>query len=81
MEAKLIIIYSASHYGWEQMAEEYQWLDFESFIERIKILFSDIVCEEPTVEEIEGEVQNETSRYILTWEDGMDECVRIYEKL
>lgn len=78
--AKLIAIYTASEDFWEQLSDEYQYFDLDSFVERVKILHPEIIREDEA-EEIEGEIQNETMRYILTWEDGMGECVRIYEKV
>ena len=77
---KLIAIYDASDEFWEQLSDEYQNLDLCSFVARVKILHPEIIREDEA-EEIEGEIQNEDECYILTWEDGMDECVRIYEKI
>ena len=76
--AKLIAIFDSSDDFWEQLADDYQYFDFESFVSRVKN-HPDALrdCE---AEEIEGEIQNENERYILTWEDGMNEVVRIYEK-
>ena len=75
---KLIAIYDAFDEFWEQLGDDYQYFDFDSFVARVKNYPKALRDEE--VEEIEGEIQNENERYILTWEDGMDECVRIYEK-
>ena len=76
---KLIAIYDASKGYWEQLADDYQNFDFDSFVARVLNYGSAVRDEE--VDEIEGEIQNENERFILTWEDGMDECVRIYEKI
>ena len=75
---KLIAIYDASKEFWEQLADDYQHFDFDSFVARVLDYGS--VARDEEVDEIEGEIQNENERYILTWEDGMDECVRIYQK-
>ena len=81
MEAKKLAIITQSDEKWEQLADEYQNFDLESFVERARIIAPHIFYDEPETEEIEGEIQNENERYILTWEDGMDECMRIYEKI
>ena len=75
---KLIAFYDASKGFWEQLADDYQYFDLDSFVARV-LDYGSVVRDEE-VEEIEGEIQNENERYILTWEDGMDECVRIYQK-
>jgi hypothetical protein len=75
---KLIAVYDASKGFWEQLADDYQYFDFDSFVARV-LDYGSVVRDEE-VEEIEGEIQNENEHYILTWEDGMDECVRIYQK-
>lgn len=76
---KLIAIYFASDNCYEPLTNEYLNLDLDSFVERAKILYPEIIREDE-IEETEGEIQNENEHYILTWEDGMDECVRIYQK-
>ena len=81
MEAKKLAIITQSDEKWEPLADEYQNFDLDSFVERAKIIAPHIFYDEPETEEIEGEIQNENERYILTWEDGMDECMRIYEKI
>ena len=77
---KLIAIYFAGDECYEPLTNEYQNLDLESFVARVKILYPEMIREDE-IDEIEGEIQNENEHYILTWEDGMDECVRIYEKV
>ena len=81
MEAKRLSIISKSDECWDQLADEYQNLDLDSFVARARIIAPHIFCEEPWVEEIEGEIQTENENYILTWEDGMDEVMWIYQKL
>lgn len=77
---KLIAIYFKSDECYERLTDEYQNFDLDSFVARVKFLFPEIIREDD-VEEIEGEIQNENERYILTWEDAIEECVRIYEKM
>lgn len=77
--AKLIAIYSKSDDCYETLTNEYQNFDLDSFVERAKILYPTIFRDDE-VSEVEGEIQNENERYILTWEDAIEECVRIYEK-
>jgi hypothetical protein len=81
MEAKRLAYVEKSADCWEWLAEEYQNFDLDSFVARARNIAPHIFYKEPYVEEIEGEIQNENERYILTWEDGMDECMRIYEKI
>ena len=80
MNIKLIAIYDAFDEFWERLADEYQNFDLDSFVARVKVLCPQIIREDEA-DEIEGEIQNENERYILTWEDSMDEVVRIYEKI
>ena len=82
MKAKrLAFIMKSYHDAWERLADEYQNFDLDCFVERARIIAPDIFYEEPEIEEIEGEIQSEDGKYILTWEDGMDECMWIYEKI
>ena len=80
MKAKLLAIMERSHDLWEQLANDYQVFDLDSYIERARILAPDVFLENPETEEIEGEIQDENNDHIITWEDGMDEIVRIYQK-
>ena len=80
MEAKLLAIMVKSHDLWESLACDYQVFDLDSYIARARIVAPDIFLKNPEIEEIEGEIQDSDDNYILTWEDGMDECVRIYQK-
>lgn len=80
MKAKLLAIMERSHDLWEQLANDYQVFDLDSYIERARILAPDVFLENPETEEIEGEIQDENNEHIITWEDGMDEIVRIYQK-
>ena len=80
MKLKLIAIYDEFDKFFEQLSDEYQNFDLDSFIDRVRILYPDLIREDEA-DEIEGEIQNENERYILTWEDSMDEVVRIYEKI
>ena len=82
MKAKRIAFVEQSDNAWERLADEYQNLDLDSFVARAKIIAPHIFFESPEIEEvIEDEIQNQNDNYILTWEDGMGECTKIYEKL
>lgn len=82
MKARLLAVHSEFDASYEQMSEEYQNLDLDSFVARAKIIAPHIFFESPEIEEvIEDEIQNQNDNYILTWEDGMGECTKIYEKL
>lgn len=66
---------------WEQLADEYQNIDLDSWVARARIIAPTAFYAEPIKEDVEGEIQCESENYILTWEDGICECVRIYEKV
>lgn len=80
MKAKLLAIMTKSHDLWENLANDYQVFDLDSYVERARILAPDVFFDEPQSEEIDGEVMDENENYILTWEDGIGECERIYQK-
>ena len=82
MKAKrLATIMTSYNDNWEKLSDEYQYFDLDSFVARARIIAPEIFYESPEIEEIEGEVQDENEHYILTWEDGMDEVMWIYEKI
>lgn len=82
MKAKLLATVSEFHDCWQQLADEYQNLDLDSFVSRAKIIAPEVFLENPEIEEvIEDEIQNQNDNHILTWEDGMGEAVRIYQKI
>ena len=81
MEARLLAVMVKSHDLWESLACDYQVFDLDSYIARARIVAPDIFFENPQTEEIEGDIQDENDKNIITWEDGMDETVRIYEKI
>ena len=79
-KAKRIAFYDESDDCYDTLTNEYQNFDLDSFVARVKVLHPEIIRDDEA-EEIEGEIQDENDRYILTWEDSMCECVRIYEKV
>lgn len=81
MKAKLLAVLSEFDASYEQVSEEYQNLDLDSFVARAKIIAPHVFLESPYDEEIEDEIQNENENYILTYDDGCGECVRIYQKI
>ena len=81
MKAKLLATFSEFDDCWQTLADEYQKTDLDSFVGRAKEIVPHIFSESPQVEEIEDEIQNENENYILTYDDGCGECVRIYQKL
>ena len=81
MKAKLLAVMVRSHDMWEQLANDYQVFDLESYIERARILAPEVFLENPDAEEIEGDIQDMNNDHIITWEDGIDETVRIYETI
>ena len=82
MKAKLIAKFFDYDDCWEKLAEEYQYFDLDSFVSRAKIIAPEVFLENPEIEEvIEYEIQNQNDNHILTWEDGMGEAVRIYQKI
>lgn len=78
---KLYIIIDNSDECWETLADVYQSIGLGGMVRRAEIEFPEI-CIIPAldVEQIDGEVQDESDTYITTWEDGMDEVLRVYIK-
>ena len=81
MKAKRLAYVEKSDNSWEQLAEEYQNLDLDSFIARARIIDPSIFYPEPWEDEVDGEIVDENERYILSWDDGIDEQMWIYEKV
>ena len=82
MKAKRIATYHDYDDCWEQLADEYQNLDLDSFVARAKIIAPPIFSESPEIEDvIEDEILNQNENYILTWDDSLGECVMVYQKL
>ena len=82
MKAKLLATVSEFHDCWQQLADEYQNLDLDSFVARAKIIAPHLFSESPVIEDvIKDEIQDKNENYILTWEDGCGECVKIYQRL
>ena len=79
-KAHRIFILTKSDERWDEIADIYQTLDLDSFVERVKILYPNLFEYNDEKEEFEGEIQAKTISYAITWEDGMDECIRIYQK-
>ncbi len=69
---------------WDEIAEWYQNLGTDAMVAMIqnrypKLIISDEVSYIVEHKDVEGEIQDETSEYILTWENGIGECLRIYK--
>ena len=79
MEAKRVIWYSASDAAWVELSELYHEMTLDEFVEYIREHYPELV-HEPEAEEVTDEVQSESEHYLLTWGDGMDEFVTIYER-
>ena len=78
--AKLILLVSQEDYCWGALAEKYQEnYSIESVLELARKRYPEVLRDDE-VDEMDGEVQDENDSYILTWEDGMGEVMRIYEK-
>lgn len=81
MIAKLVALVTKADGCWKALVEAYKE---EYRVEDVIFLISKRYHEvfvEPREEIVEGQVQDENRMHILTWEDGMDETIRIYEKL
>jgi len=79
MEAKRFIWYSQSEEAWEELAEAYQRMTLDEFVEYIREHYPHLV-HEPEAEEVVDDVQATSEHHLLTWSDGMDEFVTIYER-
>ena len=80
MEAKKIIIYTASDPCWDELAELWQEMELDEFVEHITNEVPDAVLSDPYDDDVDGDIMDENDHYILTVDDGMDEMVCIYEK-
>ena len=78
MIARLIAVWSNDDDKFQELADDYQVIDLDSFVERARIVAPEFF-RTPVEEDVEGEIQDESDDYIITWEDGMNETVRIYE--
>ena len=79
-EARLILQVTNGDGCWgalmEAYKERYRMDDVMRLAER---RYTEVL--ESEVKSVEGELQDESQTNILTWEDGMCETMRIYEKL
>lgn len=79
-KANLIAFYDESYECWETLAEVYKSKPLSEFAEYAQTHFPEIKRDDVQAE-IEGEIYAENARYVLTWDDSICECVRIYEKV
>ena len=92
--AKLILLVSQEDYCWGALAERYQEsYSIESVLELARKRYPEVLRDDE-VDEMDGEIQDEIENvpvingenemdyvtHTLTWEDGMGEVMRIYEK-
>jgi hypothetical protein len=82
MEKRLLLLVSAEDGCWGALAEKYnERYSIEDVLELARRRYPEVLREEyDEVCDVEGELQDETDQYILTYEDGMGETTRIYEK-
>ncbi len=82
MEAKLILYAEQYDECWEALSEKYnEDYVIEEVLGLARRSYPEVMREDGNeIGEVEGEVQGENGRYILTWEDGIGECIRIYQK-
>ena len=79
---KLYIIIDNSDECWETLADVYQSIGIDGMVRRAEIEFPEI-CIVPalSVEQVDGEVQDESDKYIATFEDyNIGEILRVYIK-
>ena len=92
--AKLILLVSQEDCCWGALAERYQEnYSIESVLELARKRYPEVLRDDE-VDEMDGEVQDEIENvpvitdgnemnyvtHVLTWEDGIGEVMRIYEK-
>lgn len=82
MTAKLLLFVCQEDDCWNALAEKYgEDYRIEDVLELARLCHPGVVREDNNENgEVEGEIQDENERYILTWEDSISECMRIYEK-
>ena len=78
MKAVLIISVSNKSDAYRKLAETYNRTGLEGVIRSAARHHKDALVQPPLAAEVRGEVQEQTARHILTWEDGMNQTVRIY---
>ena len=81
MIARLVALVTKSDGCWnalvEAYKEDYRVCDVMFLIAK---RYHEVFVE-PREELVEGEIQDEDRTHVLTWEDGMDETIRVYEKI
>ena len=82
MEAKQILIVDQYDCCWDAFAKKYEEAySIEDLLKLARDRYPEVMRDgDDEIGEVEGEVQDENERYILTWEDGIGECMRIYQK-
>ena len=84
MKTKVIIMVEDTMDCSEELAKEYYQHDgkLDDFVGTIRERYPQAVCEEPIEEDIQGDIMEQTDRYVLTDEQhNMGETMRIYEKM
>lgn len=78
---KKIAYLSAGDSYWDEMAELYQKMTLDEFVNHIRSNHHECVYEEPEEEEpADYEIVDENEHYVVCYRDGMDECIIIYQK-
>lgn len=81
MEAKKIVFYTAGDARWDALYELWEHCNsIGAFVDAIRKDYPDLVVSDPETEDV-YDITDMDDRYVLSWEDGMDECVSIYERL
>ena len=84
MKTKVIIMVQDTEDFSEQLSNAFYNYEGEldEFVEHIRNNYPQAVCEEPIEEDIQGDIMEQTDRYVLTDEQhNMGETMRIYEKM
>ena len=81
MKARLYVTVYDTDDCWDALAEVYQSKGLAGLVDHIKTEYPYLIYNDPYVEDTDGEVQEEENGFVLTWEDGIGEVMRIYQKV
>ena len=82
MKKVIIMVQDTDEYN-ERLSNEYQnhLGTLDEFVDIIRKGYPQAVCAEPIEEEVQGDIMEESDRYMMTEEShNMGETMRIYEK-
>lgn len=81
MKAKVLLVVTQWDGCWDALAEEYHKRNLiDDVLDLARSSYPEVLRDDEEADDVEGEIQDENDSYILTWEDYIEDCMRIYEK-